>query len=229
MSGSRAAAAAGAGGRPQTGRGRLAASVDLAVLVGVDWDPLTQVFAPDPAHRLLGCRVCAVPGCGSEAWCRDGPGGAARSARAGGARTAAGSAGVPGRGSPGYADRPAGGGRPPARARRQRRRRRRHGRAATGGGPFPAFHHGPRQACLRGGAQRMRQGCLGPATVGLARAVVVRRRRSAAPQRADAGTGDQPAVAEADGQVMGGGQPSPRPHRPRCVPCSPRSACSRSI
>lgn len=83
MSGSRAAAAAGAAGRPQTGRGRLAASVDLAVLVGVGWDPVTQVFTPDPAHRLLGYRVCAVPGCGSEAWCRDGLCGGCASRRAG--------------------------------------------------------------------------------------------------------------------------------------------------
>ncbi len=83
MSGSPAAAAAGPAGRPQTGRGRLAASVDLAVLVGVGWDPVTQVFTPDPAHRLLGYRVCAVPGCGSEAWCRDGLCGGCASRRAG--------------------------------------------------------------------------------------------------------------------------------------------------
>lgn len=64
--------AAGPAGRPEAGRGRLAACVDLAALIGVGWDPDTKVFTPDPAHRLLGYRVCAVPGCGSEAWSRDG-------------------------------------------------------------------------------------------------------------------------------------------------------------
>ena len=59
--------AAGPAGRPEAGRGRLAACVDLAALIGVGWDPDTKVFTPDPAHR-----VCAVPGCGSEAWSRDG-------------------------------------------------------------------------------------------------------------------------------------------------------------
>jgi len=51
---------------------RLSKAVDVAMLVGLGWDLDTQVFTPDPAHRLLGYRVCSVLGCGSEAWCRDG-------------------------------------------------------------------------------------------------------------------------------------------------------------
>jgi integrase len=51
---------------------RLSEAVDVAMLVGLGWDPETQVYTPDPSHRLLGYRVCAVVGCGSEAWCRDG-------------------------------------------------------------------------------------------------------------------------------------------------------------
>ena len=51
---------------------RLSDAVDVAMLVGLGWDPDTQVYTPDPSHRLLGYRVCAVVGCGSEAWCRDG-------------------------------------------------------------------------------------------------------------------------------------------------------------
>src|SRR5450759_251341 len=51
---------------------RLSQAVDVAMLVGLGWDLDTQVFTPDPAHRLLGYRVCSVLGCGSEAWCRDG-------------------------------------------------------------------------------------------------------------------------------------------------------------
>jgi len=57
---------------PGAGHERLARAVDLPVLVGLGWDPDTKVFTPDPAHRLLGYRVCAVAGCGSEAWCRNG-------------------------------------------------------------------------------------------------------------------------------------------------------------
>jgi len=82
VSGSRAAAP-GLARRLGADRGRLAATVDLAVLVGAGWDPDTQVFTPDPTHRLLGYRVCAVAGCGSEAWCNDGLCGGCATRRAG--------------------------------------------------------------------------------------------------------------------------------------------------
>ena len=36
---------------------RLSKAVDVAMLVGLGWDLDTQVFTPDPAHRLLGYRV----------------------------------------------------------------------------------------------------------------------------------------------------------------------------
>jgi len=52
-------------------RAGLAAAIDMAAMVGLGFDPATEVFTPDPAHRLLGYEVCAVAGCGSEAWCKD--------------------------------------------------------------------------------------------------------------------------------------------------------------
>lgn len=64
------AAAVGVRG-PDGGCARLVAAVDVAALIDLGWDPETAVFTPDPAHRLLGYKVCAVVGCGSEAWCRD--------------------------------------------------------------------------------------------------------------------------------------------------------------
>jgi len=51
-------------------RAGLAAAIDMAAMVGLGFDPATEVFTPDPAHRLLGYEVCAVAGCGSEAWCK---------------------------------------------------------------------------------------------------------------------------------------------------------------
>ena len=52
-------------------RDRIAAAIDMPAMVGLGFDPATEVFTPDPAHRLLGYEVCAVAGCGSEAWCKD--------------------------------------------------------------------------------------------------------------------------------------------------------------
>jgi integrase len=45
----------------------LLGALDLGELVGLGWDPDRQVFAPDPAHRLLGYPMCRVDGCGAEA------------------------------------------------------------------------------------------------------------------------------------------------------------------
>lgn len=47
---------------------RLAAALDMALLEAVGWDEKSEVFTPDRSHRLLGYQVCAVTGCGSEAW-----------------------------------------------------------------------------------------------------------------------------------------------------------------
>jgi hypothetical protein len=49
---------------------RLTAALDMALLVAVGWDEKSEVFTPDRSHRLLGYQVCAVTGCGSEAWCK---------------------------------------------------------------------------------------------------------------------------------------------------------------
>jgi integrase len=49
---------------------RLTAALDLGALVVLGWDPTTEVFAPDPSHRLLGYQVCGVLGCGNEAMSR---------------------------------------------------------------------------------------------------------------------------------------------------------------
>ena len=65
----RGSAAARVARSSDPGLARLTAAVDFATLVGVGWDPETEVFTPDPAHRLLGYKVCAVAGCGNEAWC----------------------------------------------------------------------------------------------------------------------------------------------------------------
>jgi Phage integrase family len=48
--------------------GRLHDALDIALLAGVGWDPLSVTFAPDRHHRLLGYRLCRVAGCGLEAW-----------------------------------------------------------------------------------------------------------------------------------------------------------------
>lgn len=45
----------------------LLGGLDLGVLIGLGWDPATEVFAPDPAHPLLGYSVCRVAGCDAEA------------------------------------------------------------------------------------------------------------------------------------------------------------------
>ena len=41
--------------------------LSLVEVIGLGWDPDSQVFAPDPAHPLLGYLVCGVEGCGAEA------------------------------------------------------------------------------------------------------------------------------------------------------------------
>ncbi|MHB1920059.1 MAG: hypothetical protein ACYCSX_15515, partial [Acidimicrobiales bacterium] len=47
---------------------RLTAALDMVLLEAVGWDEKSEVFTPDRSHRLLGYQVCAVTGCGSEAW-----------------------------------------------------------------------------------------------------------------------------------------------------------------
>jgi len=44
----------------------LGRAVDVEALVALGWDPQTSVLSPDPAHPLLGWRVCPVAGCGGE-------------------------------------------------------------------------------------------------------------------------------------------------------------------
>ncbi len=39
---------------------RLGDVLDHELLVKLGWDPKTEVFTPDPAHRLFGWRVCPV-------------------------------------------------------------------------------------------------------------------------------------------------------------------------
>jgi hypothetical protein len=59
-------------GAPRSSRDDpLAAAVNMTLLVALGWDPAREVLTPDAGHRLLGYEVCAVAGCGSEAWCRD--------------------------------------------------------------------------------------------------------------------------------------------------------------
>jgi len=65
--------------RPSATLDRLSAALDLPALVAAGWDPAVGVWAPDPAHRLVGYAVCAVEGCASEArrseglcsWCAE--------------------------------------------------------------------------------------------------------------------------------------------------------------
>lgn len=45
----------------------LSGALDLARMIGLGWDPATQVLTPDPAHPLLGYPVCRVDGCDGEA------------------------------------------------------------------------------------------------------------------------------------------------------------------
>jgi integrase len=47
---------------------RLHDALDIALLAGAGWDPLSVTFAPDRHHRLFGYRLCRVAGCGLEAW-----------------------------------------------------------------------------------------------------------------------------------------------------------------
>lgn len=51
---------------------RLGDVLDHELLVRLGWDPVTEVFTPDPAHRLFGWRVCPVAGCGGEGRQSDG-------------------------------------------------------------------------------------------------------------------------------------------------------------
>ena len=51
---------------------RLGDVLDHELLVKLGWDPKTEVFTPDPAHRLFGWRVCPVTGCGGEGRQSDG-------------------------------------------------------------------------------------------------------------------------------------------------------------
>lgn len=54
---------------PAVGRSdALIGALDVDMLIGLGWDPSTQVFAPDPAHPLLGYPVCRLEGCVAEAW-----------------------------------------------------------------------------------------------------------------------------------------------------------------
>lgn len=50
----------------------LSRAVDVEALVSLGWDPETSVFTPEPAHPLLGWRVCPVVGCGGEGRQSDG-------------------------------------------------------------------------------------------------------------------------------------------------------------
>ncbi|MDN5860225.1 MAG: site-specific integrase, partial [Pseudonocardia sp.] len=45
----------------------LAARIDPAFLTETGWDPVTRVWSPPPAHRLLGRPICAAPGCSTTA------------------------------------------------------------------------------------------------------------------------------------------------------------------
>lgn len=44
----------------------------LGELMALGWDATTEVFTPDPSHRLFGWRVCPVVGCGGEGRQSDG-------------------------------------------------------------------------------------------------------------------------------------------------------------
>ena len=55
-------------GLPPRVAGRLHDALDIALLAGVGWEPLSATFAPGSHHRLLGYRLCRVTGCGLEAW-----------------------------------------------------------------------------------------------------------------------------------------------------------------
>lgn len=46
----------------------LEASLDLAALIAIGWDPATAVLCPDAEHPLLGYPRCRVAGCGNETW-----------------------------------------------------------------------------------------------------------------------------------------------------------------
>jgi integrase len=50
-------------GRPDP----LIVAIDIDLLIRLGWDPATGVFSPDPAHPLLGYKVCRVVGCDGEA------------------------------------------------------------------------------------------------------------------------------------------------------------------
>jgi hypothetical protein len=54
-------------GDPGAALARLRAALDPAALVGAGWDPVAEVWTPDPAHRLVGYAICAVEGCINEA------------------------------------------------------------------------------------------------------------------------------------------------------------------
>lgn len=64
---------------PGAALSRLRAALDLAALIDAGWDPATEVWTPDPAHRLVGYAICAVEGCANEArrseglcsWCAE--------------------------------------------------------------------------------------------------------------------------------------------------------------
>ncbi len=61
-----ARATAQPGRPPAFGPDRLAAALRLDELARLGWDPATEVFTPDPTHRLFGYAVCPVAGCGNE-------------------------------------------------------------------------------------------------------------------------------------------------------------------
>ncbi len=64
---------------PGAALARLRAGLDLPALVAAGWDPATEVWIPDPTHRLAGYAICAVEGCANEArrseglcsWCAE--------------------------------------------------------------------------------------------------------------------------------------------------------------
>jgi integrase len=50
----------------------LTAALDLGALIGLGWDPETQLLTLDPSHPLVDYAVCKVVGCGNEARRADG-------------------------------------------------------------------------------------------------------------------------------------------------------------
>ncbi len=67
------------GGRRSASLERLRAALDLPALVAAGWDPATEVWTPDPDHRLAGFAICAMEDCANEArrseglcsWCAE--------------------------------------------------------------------------------------------------------------------------------------------------------------